>query len=153
MILRPAALALFLLLSPALFSAPQEQPWEGDISEADLRRKQLIALIKKKQIPPSMKLRYSRTESDFLVFYDLEGKDVYFRYREDRFDLDAEKKIAHLTRGEAYEVAGAFAGVMLYSVLYSDENAKFLEVIEKADSVPVFLFKSARPLRADQILL
>lgn len=144
---------LFLLLVPPVLAAPQEQPWEGDISETDLRRRQLIVLIKKKQIPPWMKLRYSRTESDFLVFYDLEGKDIYFRYREDRFDLDAEKRIAHLTKGEAYDVAGTFAGVMLYSVLYSDENAKFLEMLEKTDSVPVFLYKSARPLRADQILL
>lgn len=130
-----------------------ETPWEGDITESDLRRKQIIELIKQKQVPPSLKLRYSRKESDFLVFYDLEGKDIYFRYREDRFDLDAEEKVEHLSAGEAYEVSGAFSGVMLYSVLYSDENPKFPEVLSTPDSVPVFVFKGARPLRLDQILL
>ncbi len=144
-----AAISLFWLLSPAQAS---EKPWEGDIAEADLRRKQIVDLIRQKQAPAVMKLRYSRTESDFLVFYDLEGKDIYFRYREDRFDLDAEEKIAHLSRGEAYEVSGPFAGIMLYSVLYSDENPKFSEVLDKPDSVPVFVFKGARPLRIDQIL-
>lgn len=144
-----AGVCMLSLIGPAFAS---EKPWEGDITESDLRRKQVVELIRKKQVPPALKLRYSRTQSDFLVFYDLEGKDVYFRYREDRFDLDAEERIAHLSSGEAYEVTGPFSGIMLHSVLYSDENQRFLEVLDNPDSVPVFLFKGARPLRMDQIL-
>lgn len=141
------------LAAVAVHAEPTDQPWEGDITEKDLRRKDLIGLIQKKQIPQMLKLRYSRTESDFLVFYDIEGKDIYFRYREDRFDSEAEKRIAHLASGEAYEVTGPFAGAMLYSILYSDENPRFSEILQNPNSLPVFVFKSARPLRIDQILL
>lgn len=146
------SLALALSLPSVTNAAPADQPWEGDITETDLRRRDLMGLIQKKQIPPALKLRYSRTESDFLVFYDFEGKDIYFRYREDRFDSDAEKRIAHLASGEAYEVTGPFSGLMLYSVMYSEENPGFPEILQKPDALPVFVFKAARPLRIDQIL-
>lgn len=144
------ALAFVILLPPVL--AEDAASWPGEITEKDLRRKDLLELIRRKEIPASLKLRYSRTESDFVVFYDIEGRDIYFRYREDRFDTEAASKIAMLAPGRAYEVTGTFSGMMQYSVLYSAENPRFSDMLAAPDAVPVFLYRAARPLQIDQIL-
>ncbi|MBL8018382.1 MAG: hypothetical protein JNM27_01835 [Leptospirales bacterium] len=140
--------------SPAsLIAQEKEKPYEGDIREADLRRRELIEKIKKNEIPASIRLRYSRREGDFLEFYDLEGKPIYYKYREDRFDSDGDARIQFLISGGAYEVTGKFLGLYRLSKLYSPESPEFSSQLEDLNSIPVFLFKGARALRTDQILL
>ncbi len=150
--IRASLLVIFALLLSGLSAQDKEKPYEGDIRESDLRRTELVTKIKSNAIPPSIRLRYSGTESDFLVFYDLEGKSIYYKYREDRFDTDAERKIADLIPGEAYEVSGTFLGFYQASLLYSTDNPRYREMLENRNAIPAFIFRSARPLRLDQIL-
>lgn len=146
-------LQLTAITSSGLFAQEKEKPYEGDIRESDLRRRELIEQIKKNEIPTSIRLRYSRREGDFLEFYDLEGKPIYYKYREDRFDSDGDARIQFLISGGAYEVTGKFLGVYRLSKLYSPESPEFSTQLDDPNSIPVFLFKSARALRTDQILL
>jgi hypothetical protein len=143
---------LFLGSIPG-FAQQKEEVYEGDIRESDLRRRELVEKVKKGEIPAAIKLRFSRKESDFLVFYDIEGRSIYYRYREDRFDTDAEKRVADLIPGEAYEVTGPFLGMYYASMMHSSDHPKYKEMLNNADAIPAFLFKSARPLRIEQILL
>ncbi|MCE9599216.1 MAG: hypothetical protein K8S54_14735 [Spirochaetia bacterium] len=148
-----AMFATFAFSLPRLLAQEKEGPYEGDIHESDLRRKELIERIKKNEIPASIRLRYSRKEGDFLEFYDLEGKAIYYKYREDRFDRDSDARVLFLISGSAYEVTGKFLGFYHLSRLYSPESPEFAERLADPDSIPVFLFNAARPLRTDQILL
>jgi len=149
------ALALPLTLVLAMVSAAAQEKaevYQGDIRESDIRRRELMELLKKDQIPPKLRLRYSRTESDFLVFYDLEGKSIYYQYREDRFDRDAEEKIGDLIPGEAYEVTGTYLGIFNLYEIFSKDNPGYAKLLSSPDAIPAFKYVTAMPLRIDQIL-
>ncbi|MCB1327318.1 MAG: hypothetical protein KDK35_18925, partial [Leptospiraceae bacterium] len=101
------ACSLFLLLSHAALAAP------GDLEESDLRLSGLTASLQEGATPPGeLRLRYSGPRGDYLAFYDLDGHEGYFRYREDRFDRRSERKLRELIPGQAYLVRGSLTGLL-----------------------------------------
>ncbi|MBX7059161.1 MAG: hypothetical protein K1X75_13930 [Leptospirales bacterium] len=141
----------------AQLSSPQQDasdsPYEGDIRENDPRLDEIRKAMQQGQTPPaSIRLRYSGVRGDYLSFFDLDGREALFRYREDRFDRRAERRIAPIIAGQAYEVRGNFLG-LLASGQWIDRNAaEFGGRLGIGDSTLVFEFVDARPLRLDQAL-
>lgn len=130
-----------------------DNPYEGDISDHDPRIEEIIAdILGGKEPPASIRLRYSGTRGDYASFYDLAGREIYFKYREDRFDVAAEKKLADLMSGEAYLVRGDFIGLVLRSRMTRKGENSFLETLKDPDAILVYEFTDAKPLRLDQIL-
>ena len=146
-------LALWLL-GPTAVLRGQSPKYAGDIREDDLRVKDLRASLLSggQNLPAALRLRYSGPRGDYLAFYDLAGIDVYFRYREDRFDRRAEKKLRDLIAGQAYSVQGRFRGVIHDGVFYEQGAAEFPENLASPGSILAFEFVAATPLRLDQIL-
>jgi hypothetical protein len=105
-----------------------------------------------KSLPEIFRMRYSGTRDDYLSFYDRDNVEMYFRYREDRFDADADKKIANLIPGQSYSVQGNFQGVLLRGRFYPVSHPEFVKRLSDKNSIPVFLYKDASPLKPDQIL-
>ncbi|MBK8395626.1 MAG: hypothetical protein IPL26_10335 [Leptospiraceae bacterium] len=116
MILRYFFFILISLLFIAADPVPVEK-YKGDISEKEKRVRDY-----KKEItdvsysfPQQLKLFYKKTYSDYAVFYDLNGDEVYYRYRRNKFDSDGEKTLTGLFSGQTYRVNGEFAGVARFT--------------------------------------
>ena len=93
--------------SPAPEPAQSPERYTGDIRQSDPRAAEILAALREGTQPPTeLRLRYSGTRGDYLAFYDIEGRDIMYRYREDRFDRRAEKRIQDLIAGQAYRVSG-----------------------------------------------
>lgn len=130
-----------------------ETPYEGDITEKDLRVKELREqLLRGRAAPNEIRLRYSGKRGDYLSFYDIDGEEIYYKYRDDRFDRRAEERVANLIPGQAYTVSGAFLGLLLKNRLVLRGNRSFRDDLQNADSIPAYEYKTATPLRLDQIL-
>lgn len=153
---RPTAIYVGLCLALLIFSNQTTPPdYRGDIRESDIRVSEIFESIRKQpgEVPPEeLRLRYSGPRGDYIAFYDLEGRDIYFRYREDRFDRRAEKKIQTLISGEAYRVKGEFQGVVLDGVFFEAGTAEYREAIQEKGGVLAYTYGSAFPLRMEQIL-
>ena len=129
------------------------EPYEGDIREKDPREAEIKRDIAGGGVPPaSIRLRYSGTREDYLAFYDLTGRKIYYRYREDRFDDRAKKKIRNLIPGQAYKVAGPFLGVVLAGKFIARGASDYADALAQKQSILVFEYKSAFPLRMEQII-
>lgn len=127
--------------------------YKGLIRESDLRVSEIREnLISGRSAPEKLRLRYAGKRGDFLEFYDIVGQRVYYRYREDRFDLKADDKINHLLKGDGYRVTGAFQGVLLGSDFAAADSEKFSEYISNNNSIPVYLYLEDYPLRMEEIL-
>lgn len=125
-----------------------------DIRESDPRLAEIKGEIRKNgAAPKSLRLRYSGVRDDFLVFFDLVGDIVYFRYREDRFDLRAEKKIRNLISGAAYLVSGELTGLFYADKYFNRSDPEFISSLEKKDAILIFLYQEAKPLRLENTLL
>ncbi len=98
---------ILLLLTLPLFS----QKYEKDIST---KEKRISEYKKEGNFPEDWKLFYKTKESDYIVFYDLDGNEVYFKYRRDALDREAEKKTVGLFIGQAYRIKGKLLGIILY---------------------------------------
>lgn len=134
-------------------SPPARDTFEDDIRETDPRVEEIRARVAAGEAAPAeIRLRYSGKRGDFLAFYDIEGREVFFRYREDRFDRRAERRIADLIEGQAYRVKGRFVGVLLNSQWIAREAPEYAAAIQNPDCVLAYEYESAYPLRADQIL-
>ena len=131
----------------------EANPYEGDIRESDLRVKELKAnLLRGRAAPNEIRLRYSGKRGDYLAFYDIDGEEVYYRYREDRFDRLAERRVRDLIPGQAYVVTGAFLGVLLKNKLVLRGAGSFRRDLSDDDSIPAYQYEKAVPLRLEQIL-
>lgn len=136
-----------------LSQAASTPAYEGDIRENDPRLSEIrAALVAGQPAPTSIKLRYSGTRGDYLAFFDIEGREAFFRYREDRFDRRAERRIAGLIAGQAYVVDGAFLGLLQGGQFTALSDAEFRTRLSAAEATLVFGFTGARPLRVDQLL-
>ena len=141
-----AKIALLGLSAPA-------SPYQGDIREKDPRVKDIRALIRKGNAAPgAIRLRYSGRRGNYAAFYDLEGKNIYYRFRDDRFDRRALRKLAHVIRGQAYLVRGPFLGVILRRKFFPTNAPEYPKALADRNSILVFDFQGARPLRLEQIL-
>ncbi|TGM23897.1 LIC_11959 family protein [Leptospira meyeri] len=66
--------------------------------------------------PLEWKLFFKGKQGDFVVFYDLNGDEIHYRYRRNKFDLDAEFFVKDLFPGNPYRVKGEWIGYYFYSV-------------------------------------
>ena len=126
----------------------------GEIKEKDPRVKEQRKKIEEGQAPfPFLSLRYKGKHANYLVFYDLGGEDIYYRYRIDMFDDLAEKRLPPLTRGQAYEVKGSFLGLSLQNVFIPRDAKQFKDKLRHPRAILVFQFQSLRPLALEKLLL
>ena len=133
---------------------PPRRPYEGDIRESDMRLELLKERLRKGDTAiPALRLRYSGTRDDYAVFYDLVGRELLYRYREDRFDRRGDRKVKNLIEGQAYAVAGRFLGARLRAVLAVPGSPDYASFLANDDATLEFEFESAVPLRMEQILL
>lgn len=142
------ACSLFLLLSHAALAAP------GDLEESDLRLSGLTASLQEGATPPGeLRLRYSGPRGDYLAFYDLDGHEGYFRYREDRFDRRSERKLRELIPGQAYLVRGSLTGLLTAEgVPISLTAPAWRDELARGNVRLVFEYQGVRPLILDAIL-
>lgn len=117
---------VFLLITFSLIS----QKYEKDIST---REKRILDFKKEKKFPDEWKLFYRGKESDYVVFYDLDGNEVYFQYRKNELDREAERKLVGLFYGQAYRIRGKYKG----NLIYRDEKEKINY------TPPIFMAESA----------
>lgn len=131
-------------------------PYTGDITEQDLRIRELIQKIRRNEQPPGeYKLFFSRRESLHLVFYDMEGQEVRFQYRRDRWEMKELKKVRFLIPGAAYLVKGPLRGLVLDEKSIPVTDQRFMEALQDRSIEEFYLwfdFESAEPLRTEQIL-
>ncbi|MDX1957985.1 MAG: hypothetical protein SFU98_05400 [Leptospiraceae bacterium] len=105
---------LSILLTLSIHSEepkPKQDKFDGIISTKD---KRLAELTEKDRGKVSERLFFRGKENDYLVFYDLDGNESLFRYRRDKFDLDAEEKVKGLFSGHEYLVKGEFQGILSF---------------------------------------
>lgn len=134
-------------------SPPTREGYEDDIRETDPRVEEIRARVAAGgDAPAEIRLRYSGKRGDFLAFYDIEGREMFFRYREDRFDRRAERRVADLIEGQAYRVKGRFVGLLLNSQWIARGAPEYAAAVQNPDCVLTYEYESAYPLRADQIL-
>ncbi len=107
---------LILIFFIATDPIPVEK-YRGDISIKEKRVRDFKKEITEVSysFPKQLKLFYKKTYSDYAVFYDLNGDEVYYRYRRNKFDSDGEKLLTGLFSGQAYRVNGEFAGVARFT--------------------------------------
>ena len=131
-------------------------PYSGDITEQDPRIRDLLqSLRNQNQAPTEQKLFFSRRETLYLVFYDLEGTEVKYQYRKDRWETDELKKVRFLIPGSAYRVLGGLKGLILDEKIILQTDQRFQDTINQRsleDFYLLFDFESAEPLRKEQIL-
>jgi hypothetical protein len=105
---------IFFLLASQLFS----QKYEKDIS---FKEKRILEYKKEGTFPEDWKLFFKNKESDYIVFYDLDGTEILFKYRKDYLDRESEKKTVGLFIGQAYRIKGKIIGIILY---YNESEKK-----------------------------
>ncbi|MCA9809092.1 MAG: hypothetical protein KC473_02045 [Candidatus Dadabacteria bacterium] len=137
-----------LLLSSAMLASP------GDLEEGDQRLSGLAADLLNGVSPPGeLRLRYSGPRGDYLSFYDLDGHEAYFRYREDRFDRRSERKLRELIPGQAYLVRGSLTGLLTAEgVPISLTAPAWRDELARGNVRLVFEYQGVRPLILDAIL-
>ena len=137
---------LFLLLSLPAVSA--EVP--DRISEIKEKLSETISF------PVTWKLRYRGTKDNYAIFYDISGKEVYFKYRRNKFDEDGIRKIRFLLSGVLYEIKGEFAGMYVYTEKLFPDLIKPVDVTTKMkklqSSIPVFNLTEYRSLAAEDVI-
>ncbi len=144
---------LLAKISETVKNTKSVEKYEGNIKQSDLRIMELKKTLANGDAPPSsLRLRYQGIHNYiYLVFYDLEGHLIYYRFRDTRWD-PMSSEIKRLIEGRAYEVNGSpFAVILKDVIVNSDENAYFPTMADQ-NSIPVFQFNSAIPLFIDQIL-
>ena len=153
-----ARITIFGLLCLAASGIVEAQPagpasYEGLLRESDVRLFQFRdALKERKQLPEFLYLRYRGREWNHVVFYDLDGKEALFRYRADRFDDLAERKIRDLLPGQVYRLSIKFVGLIERRIVYPPESTDFQRLLETDAGRPAFEFISAEPRQPDFII-
>lgn len=153
-IIRVLVLILISLHPATLLRAQADEKFAGDIREQDLRVSEILNGLRDGQAAPTtIRLRYSGTRGDYLAFYDYVGREIYYRYRRNRFDDRAERKIQWLIAGQAYAVQGDYTGIMSVGVFYSRNDDRYREILGEPDIMPVYNYQGAQPLRLEQIII
>lgn len=149
----------FILLTIVSSTYLVSQKYEGDIAESE---KRVLDYKKEGKIPDEMKLFYKDKEGDYIVFYDLDGQEVLYKYRRNKFDIEAEDKLSGLHRGQAYRIKGRFRGIFLYfdpkekkhifppEFLFPDELTR--EQLENKHNKPAFVLESYETTALDEVI-
>ena len=153
-----ARITILSLLCLVVWGTAQAQPagpaaYEGLLRESDMRLFQFRdALKEQKPLPDFLYLRYRGREWNHVVFYDLDGREALFRYRTDRFDDLAERKISDLLPGQVYRLAVRFLGLVERRIVYPPGTPDFHRLLDSDAGRPVFEFLSAKPRQPDFII-
>ncbi|MGV3667640.1 MAG: LIC_11959 family protein [Leptospira bouyouniensis] len=151
----------FISFTPHLHSETDSK-YTGPISRSEKRILDgKLEFEKTGNFPLEWKLYFKSKQGDFVVFYDLNGDEIHFRYRRNKFDLDAEFFVKDLFIGNPYLVKGEWIGYYYYPV---DERGKRSslptpkklpgekkEIIDK-QSIPIFLLKEYSEIRTNDLL-
>lgn len=157
-------LLFFLIhfLFHSLLYAETDSKYSGPISRTEKRILDgKLEYQKTGNFPLEWKLYFKAKQGDFVVFYDLNGDEIHFRYRRNKFDLDAEFFVKDLFVGNPYLVKGEWIGYYVYSIdergkrsslptpkkLPGDKN----EIVEK-QTIPIFQLKEYAEIRTDDLL-
>lgn len=162
---------LLLFMITFLVSAeppPPSAKYNGDISTKEKRIRQYKDEITdvSYRFPEQLKLFFKKTYSDYAVFYDRNGDEVYYRYRRNKFDSDAEKILRGLFAGQSYRVYGEHVGVarftdvvngnlLPYPVIYLKEQADrwwSYDSVEKYDVITVTHLKDRNTIPVYKLL-
>lgn len=131
----------------------QNGKYAGDVRENDPRVFEIRkGLLGGTTAPAALRLRYSGRRGNYAAFYDLDGVQLYYRFRNDRFDLRSLRKLGFLVPGQAYLVRGGFLGVWFEGKLIVTSEAVFGGFLKDENSTLTFEFQGASPLRVEQIL-
>ncbi len=135
------------------------QRYEKDIS---FKEKRVLEFKKESNFPNDWKLFYKGKDSDYVVFYDLDGQEVYFKYRRDHLDREAENTIVGLFVGQAYRIKGRFFGIILNYDEKSKKNFHPPQIQKKAEitnenkfspmNKPIYLLDSFESTSLDEVL-
>jgi hypothetical protein len=150
----------FLLINLLFLSSPsQGQKYEKDIS---FKEKRVLEFKKEAKYTDDWKLFYKGKDTDYVVFYDLDGQEVYFKYRRDHLDREAENLIVGLFVGQAYRIKGRFFGIILNFDEKTKKNYHPPQIQKKAEisnenkfspmNKPIFLLDSFESTSLDEVL-
>ncbi|NBU98954.1 MAG: hypothetical protein EBS19_12230 [Spirochaetia bacterium] len=150
---------LLLITFIILFTALQAQKYEKDIS---FKEKRVLDYKKETKFPDDWKLFYKGKDTDYVVFYDLDGQEVYFKYRRDHLDREAEKLIVGLFVGQAYRIKGSFFGLILNFDEKTKKNFHPPQIQKKEEisnenkfspnNKPIYLLDSFESTSLDEVL-
>ena len=135
------------------------QRYEKDVS---FKEKRVLEFKKESNFPNDWKLFYKGKDSDYVVFYDLDGQEVYFKYRRDHLDREAENIIVGLFVGQAYRIKGRFFGIILNYDEKSKKNFHPPQIQKKSEitnenkfspmNKPIYLLDSFESTSLDEVL-
>lgn len=123
----------------------------------DIKKEILVS----ESFPKAMNLYYSGVRENYTVFYDLNGSEAYYKYRQNKFDHEAESLINSLIEGSPYLVNGEFIGMMIVPIVKGKpqpfatfkEKAKLsLEEKQGIHNIPVFQLISFQNLIPNDII-
>ncbi len=148
------ALTLLVTGGRAAQEKSPDTPYEGEIRESDIREREIRQSMMRGEAPPvTLRLRFRGERLwIYLAFYDLEGREIWFYYREDRFDDRGKKKIRNLVKGAAYEVKGEYMGLYGRDRLIAPGDPLYQEALADSDSRLVYRYTGSLPLKLEQIL-
>lgn len=117
--------------------------------------------LKTGNFPLEWKLYFKTKEGDYAVFYDLNGDEIHFRYRRNKFDRDGDLFVKDLIPGNPYFVKGDWTGYYYYSrdergklspLAIPKKNPPVKEEFSERQTIPIFKLTEYFEIRTDELL-
>ncbi len=102
--------------------------------------------------PLEWKLFFKGKQGDFVVFYDLNGDEIHYRYRRNKFDLDAEFFVKDLFPGNPYRVNSVDERGKRSSLPTPKKIPADPKEFSDRQSVPIFKLIEYIEVRTDDLL-
>ncbi len=108
-------LCLYFLIFVTLFASPDKERYTGAISYSEKRIVQgKIEFSKGAEFPNQWTVFFKERTGNYAVFYDLNGHELHFKYKTNKFDVDGEAFASFLVEGNAYSVKGELLGILFF---------------------------------------
>lgn len=130
----------FTLLASDLYSPDGIAPTQPRLRDIKQQKKGTMANC--------IQLKYRGQQADYAIFYDLNGDELYIKYRRNKFDKRAESLVKNLIPGLAYLVAGEWLGSYIFTEKQTDlyppryysktELKNKPELVQNKNNVPVY---------------
>ncbi|MCZ8344376.1 MAG: hypothetical protein O9301_15185 [Leptospira sp.] len=147
---------------PNSTSAEESVKFTGLISSSEKRIWEAKQMYGQTGIfPTEWKLFFKAKQGDYVVFYDLNGDEIHFRYRRNKFDLDAEEFVKDLFFGNPYRVLGEWTGYYFYQkdergkrspLAIPKKNPAVKEEFLDRQTIPIFKLLEYSEIRTDEVL-
>lgn len=145
--------------------ALQGDAFQGSIDPREPRIKDFKERISEENpnFPEEMHLYFQELTGDYAVFYDLDGRTVYYQYRRNKWDYDAIERVHNLFSGRSYRVRGDFLGIfytpknlenkrMATRVFVPTGEKLTREMKKEEESIPVYRLKDYTETYSDSII-